>query len=160
MERRALVLALALTLPLFLYGVPYAYASTTSSTYAVVQAVSLQPQTGTFAEALCNPGDYVTGGGYAATSASPDLKVRSSYAYFPDHGPNPTIWFVDVFNSSPTATEVAFVQAVCQSPITVAGIGVPEFGSLYVAIALGAVLYFLLSKRFTRRPTIPGQVIP
>jgi len=35
MERRALVLALALTLPLALYGVPYAYAATTQSTYIV-----------------------------------------------------------------------------------------------------------------------------
>jgi hypothetical protein len=40
------------------------------------------------------------------------------------------------------------MRAVCQTPVTVAGVSVPEFGSLYVAIALGAVLYFLLARRF------------
>jgi len=45
-------------------------------------------------------------------------------------------------------------------PITVAGIGVPEFGSLYIAIALGAVLYFLLARRYSGRPTISAQVGP
>jgi hypothetical protein len=46
------------------------------------------------------------------------------------------------------------VYAVCQMPIAVGGISVPEFGSLCVAIALGAVAYFMLSRRFARRPTI------
>jgi hypothetical protein len=47
--------------------------------------------------------------------------------------------------------------AICQTPITVAGIGVPEFGSFYVAIALGAVVYFMLSRRLARSPTISPQ---
>jgi hypothetical protein len=55
-----------------------------------------------------------------------------------------------IFNSAPGA--VTEVYIICQSPITVAGVGVPEFGSLYVAIALGAVVYFMLSRRFGRRP--------
>ena len=46
---------------------------------------------------------------------------------------------------------------VCQTPVTVAGVGVPEFGSLYAAIALGAVAYFMLSRRLTRRPTLSAQ---
>jgi hypothetical protein len=33
-------------------------------------------------------------------------------------------------------------------------VGVPEFGSLYVAIALGALVYFMLSKRYARRPLV------
>jgi hypothetical protein len=148
MEKRAIVLALLLTLPLVLYGVPYAYAATTSSTYAVVQAFSVPPSMGTFAQADCNPGDYIAGGGYIFTGGfQPDLKVEGSHAAIPDHGPNPTLWQLDVFNSSPTTTEGGFVQAICQSPITVAGIGVPEFGSLYVAIALGAVIYFVLARQ-------------
>jgi len=48
-------------------------------------------------------------------------------------------------------------QVICQTPINVAGIGVPQFGSLYVAIALGAVLYFLLSKRFAGRPSLSAK---
>jgi hypothetical protein len=35
MEKRALILALALTIPLALYGIPYAYASVTSSDYVI-----------------------------------------------------------------------------------------------------------------------------
>jgi hypothetical protein len=50
------------------------------------------------------------------------------------------------------------VWVVCQTPITVAGIGVPEFGSLYVAIALGAVVYFVMSRRLARRPTMSAIV--
>jgi hypothetical protein len=46
------------------------------------------------------------------------------------------------------------LEIICQTPVTVAGIGVPQFGSLYVAIALGAVAYFLMSRRFARTPTI------
>src|SRR6266550_6695884 len=63
MERRAVILAMALTLPLALYGVPYAYASTTSSTYNVYNGVSVGfGETQIFAQ--CNAGDYVTGGGF------------------------------------------------------------------------------------------------
>jgi hypothetical protein len=51
------------------------------------------------------------------------------------------------------------LEIICQSAVTLpAGIGVPEFGSLYVAIALGAVVYFMMSRRFARRPTMSGQV--
>jgi hypothetical protein len=159
LERHALVLALALMLPLALYGIPYAYAATMSSTYAVLQSFSASPQTEVIAQADCKPGDYLTGGGYVFNGGfQPDLKVQSSYGVLPDHGPNPTIWNFEVYNSSPSSTEGGYLQAICQSPITVAGIGVPQFGSLYVAIALGAVLYFMLSRRFARRPTITAQV--
>lgn len=40
-ERRALLLALALTLPLLLYGVPYAYAAQTSSSYTVESTIAV-----------------------------------------------------------------------------------------------------------------------
>ncbi len=156
MEKRAFVLALALTVPLVLYGVPYAYAATTqSSTYAVLQAFSLPPLTSTFAQADCNPGDYVTGGGYVFNGGfQPELRVQAASGYLPDHGPNPTIWNLIVYNSSPTTTEGGYAQAICQSPVKVAGIGVPEFSQLYAAIAIGAVAYFMLSRRYARRPTL------
>jgi hypothetical protein len=53
------------------------------------------------------------------------------------------------FSSPPGA--VTEVYTIFQSPITVAGIGCPSSASLYVAIALGAVAYFMMSRRFARR---------
>ena len=41
---------------------------------------------------------------------------------------------------------------VSQSPITVAGVTIPEFGSLYVAIALAALVYFGLFRHYMKRP--------
>jgi hypothetical protein len=146
MERRAIFLALALTLPLALYGVPYAYAATTSSTYEVF--ASNAPNTNTV-DVHCNSGDYATGGGGRGgsgplQSTHPEKFDGTSYS---DPGTGqPNAWGAWVF-SSPTGAQV-FVWVVCQTPITVAGIGVPQFGSLYVAIALGAVAYFLLAKRY------------
>ena len=43
------------------------------------------------------------------------------------------------------------VLAVCQVPITVAGVSVPEFASLYLAIAIAVVAYFMLSGRFREK---------
>jgi hypothetical protein len=63
-------------------------------------------------------------------------------------------WVVEASGFSIDTT----AQVTCQSPITVAGIGVPQFGSLYVAIALGVVVYFILSRRYAGRPTISAQV--
>jgi hypothetical protein len=171
MEMRALVLGLALTLPLALYGIPYAYAATTSSSYVVESdsshSTTVQPLTTGNNAVLCNPGDYATGALYmlwgfqgspgviAAIHGTNDPTGNTFVGIGTPHGV-----VVSVYNpNSNFGYTVKFTAgAICQTPITVAGIGVPEFGSLYVAIALGAVLYFLLSKRFTRRPTISGQV--
>jgi hypothetical protein len=72
-------------------------------------------------------------------------------------GPPPNSWDVQVVNQFALGS-TAGAQVVCQTPIVVAGIGVPEFGSLYMAIALGALVYFMLSRQFTRRPTISAKV--
>jgi hypothetical protein len=137
-----------------LYGVPYAYAATTSSSYQVNVTYGAPANTQDFqGGALCNSGDYVTGGGF--TIQFTDLKVVRSYPG--GDGNPPTGWFVSVDNLSGQSPNFT-VWAVCQTPITVAGIGVPEFGSLYLAIALGAVVYFMLSRQFTRRPTISTKV--
>jgi hypothetical protein len=73
-------------------------------------------------------------------------------------GPPPNSWDVQVIDKVLDGS-AAGAQVVCQTPIVVAGIGVPQFGSLYVAIALGAVVYFMLSRRFARKPTTSGPVI-
>jgi hypothetical protein len=141
MEKRAIVLALALTLPLVLYGVPYAYASTKSSSYQVVgdQVFIDQFQTAD-AFANCHSGDYATGGGYISHSG---IEIVQSFS---PTTPPPSGWVVIGHKTTPGTLDFSAV-VICQTPIQVAGIGVPEFGSLYVAIALGAVIYFALSRQ-------------
>jgi hypothetical protein len=164
MERRAAVLALALTLPLVLYGVPYAYAVTTSSTY-VVNDVASATTSSLVVRVHCNTGDYATGGGVEATGADvvavgfSEPLFFDGTNYFTVVGGQPNAWVGGAHTTS-GANVGMIVRAwvVCQTPITVAGIGVPEFGSLYAAIALGAVAYFMLSRRFARRPTISAEV--
>jgi len=152
MKTRALVLALALTFPLALYGIPYAYAATTSSTYTVDGPTStITPGSHQALYADCNQGDYVTGGGYSG-GLTTNIVVSISQ---PDRGVG---WGIEVYNTGSTFNIDANAVAVCQTPITVAGIGVPEFGSLYVAIALGALLYFALSRKFSRGPTMSAKV--
>jgi hypothetical protein len=153
MEKRALVLALALTLPLALYGIPYAYAATTSSSYQVKgDFIFIPANFGTgIAHANCQNGDYATGGGF---SQGGGFDILSSEA---TSDTNPGGWSVNAQNPSANTHLFVRADAICQTPITVAGIGVPEFGSLYVAIALGAVAYFMLSRRFGRKPTISAR---
>jgi hypothetical protein len=69
----------------------------------------------------------------------------------------PTGWFV-LATGLAGAPYVSYVYVVCQTPITVAGIGVPQFGSLYIAIALGAVVYFLLVRRYASPKTARVQL--
>jgi hypothetical protein len=149
MEKRALVLALALMLPLALYGIPYAYATTVSSGYVNLRVTNNVTE----AEVFCNPGDYATGGGGFATQAvNLSHSVLKGGGFFVN-GTRPDGWIFGTLVSSSTLV----VHVNCQTPITVAGIGVPQFGSLYVAIALGAVVYFMMASRFARRPTLSAQ---
>jgi hypothetical protein len=157
MERRSLVLAAALTLPLLLYGIPYAYAATTStqSTYVVAKAVTISGNTlNALVHLQCsNPADYTQH--FTIYPDNPtDVHTRGSYLLTSTGatagtGDNPNGWIIDVINSYSGDLD-ATVQIVCQSPVTVsiAGIGVPEFGSLYAAIALGAIAYFVLARRY------------
>jgi hypothetical protein len=155
MERRALVLALALTLPLALYGVPYAYASQVSTSYTALWHDVVLPNQTVTDVATCTSGDYVTGGGWEGTAR---IVVYTSEAQ--PFGPGPSLWKVTAHNIDGGISQQLVIVAVCQTPISVAGIGVPEFGSLYVAIALGAVVYFMLSKRLNRKPTISASINP
>jgi hypothetical protein len=166
MEKRALVLALSLTLPLALYGIPYAYAATTSTTYVVANTHTLLstdvPPTDIGAN--CNSGDYATGGGAGTdgdtTNVVPTFSgpTRGGSVVFSGQ---PNGWKASFNYPNPAGSFYAGIEltvfVVCQTPITVAGIGVPQFGSLYVAIALGALVYFVAARRFTPRPTIPTQ---
>jgi hypothetical protein len=157
MERRALVVALALTLPLALYGVPYAYATITSSSYVNNNSSTTNDTTGGV-RANCNSGDYATGGGYMVNDASVGVLTSEPTVggHFPNPGQTPDSHTMSYFNGK-GVTFTAYAFVICQTPITVAGIGVPQFGSLYFAIALGAVAYFMLSRRFGRRPTLSAQ---
>jgi hypothetical protein len=151
MDKSGKVLFLALALPLALYGIPYAYASTTTSTYMVIADYTIAASTSAQVYAACHPGDFATGGGYATFRT-----VTYSEGY-PRTG-MPTLWAVTVAANGITFTDVE-VNAICMTPITVAGIGVPEFGSLYAAIALAAILYFgLTALRQRHSPTMPTPV--
>ena len=146
MEKRSLAIALALTLPLVFYGIPYAYASTMTSTYVVDgPTVVLGGGDQSAAYATCNTGDYVTGGGYSG-GVTANIVISNSE---PVGSTNPTEWGIYVFNTG-SSTIFVHVVATCQTPVTVAGISVPQFGSLYIAIALGAAVYFVLSRRSVR----------
>jgi hypothetical protein len=151
MEKRAFVLVLALTLPLLLYGIPFAYAVTAQSTYVVrsvniviaasdIQGVSVQ---------CTSPSDYTL---HYIHLQDELISVHSadplnSGGFGVNTGETPNGWSVALHNTQ--AFQVLDVVTIfCQSPITaVAGVSVPEFGSLYVAIALGAVIYFVLARQ-------------
>ena len=139
---RPLALTLILTLPLGLYFVPYAYAAVTTTSYMVFAGNT----TGNVVDVHCNAGDYATGGGSFAAlnlvNSNPEIYDFGTGTYSFATSGTPNAWHVAAGDTNVAA------WVVCQTPITVAGIGVPEFGSLYVAIALGALLYFVLSRRF------------
>ena len=158
MQRRSLILALALTLPLASYGIPYVYAAT-QSTYVVSRDATYDNGSTLVNNIMClSTSDY---------SLSYGLRDQGYFSWFSTYpldsnghnaatGSSPNGWQLQARTTlSNTGTEGLFIM--CQSPVTVAGIGVPQFGSLYVAIALGAVVYFMLSRRFTGRPTISTQ---
>ena len=156
MEKRSLVLAAALTIPLLVYGIPYAYAATTTtqSTYVVYKSLTVPAGSlNALVYVQClNPSDFTQH--FTTNPSNPtDIHVRGSWLLTSGGGKaltgdNPNGWAVNLQNSYSGDLD-AEVQIICQSPVTVsvAGIGVPEFGSLYVAIALGAVIYFALSRQ-------------
>jgi hypothetical protein len=161
MEKRALVLALALIVPLALYGIPYAYAATTGDTATVVSGNGNAHSTGTGQSAtiFINPGictvtyDVIEDGGASFSvrfSANGVVAGNKQYTVAGGNSYTDTIAASDVdliIGAGPSGTVYYAYSAICHSTLAVAGIGVPQFGSLYVAIALGAVVYFVLAKR-------------
>jgi hypothetical protein len=101
----------------------------------------------------CNAGDYALSGGYLPESVGPGFDAVHIGASYPTKGGSPSNsgttpdgWSFEGSNDRSDG-RFALLWVECQTPITVAGIGVPQFVSLYVAIALGAAVYFLLAKR-------------
>jgi len=156
MEKGAFVLALALVLPLLLYGVPYAYAAQSSSYHKEASCAIIPGDGG--CGVLCNAGDYATGGGFEIGALPEVSGVRVEASSYTLGANQPNEWGAKVFNPTNSTFsgpgDELVVQVICQMPIAVAGIGVPEFGSFYFAIALGAVGYFVLSRRFASRPKL------
>ena len=158
MRRTARILVLVLTLPMILYSTGYAYAVVTTSTYVVSSTiVGIYPGDVGDHFVMCSGSDYATGGGWSIPLSGVDeassfpISVPGGEVTGP--GEIPHGWRILAFN--PTAFASSFqVHVVCQAPVTVAGISVPEFGSLYIAIALGAVVYFVLARYGLRRPTL------
>jgi hypothetical protein len=155
MDKRALAVLLVLTTPLLMYGIPYAAAATSSSDYVVTGSKAIGESIFLGDNLLCNTGDYALSGGYKLDFVSDVAsvpKVASSYPTVAGApataGQTPNGWAFDLEN--PTAITTTFsLWVVCQTPITVAGVGVPEFGSLYAAIAVGAIVYFLVARRYS-----------
>ncbi len=163
-SRRHKLLLLILTVPLLLYFVPYASAAISSSSYVVYATQDGTGNSATSAAAVCSTGDYATGGGAEETGATTGFVFSSKPQFFDGSSVTdittgqPNAWFGGVETADGSASVLSFgirVWVVCQSPITVAGVTVPEFGSLYVAIALAAALYFVMSTlRQRRTPTV------
>jgi len=144
--KKEAVLAFALLAPLALYFIPYAYAATSSSYTVNVSLTETAP--GHFDQfAYCNTGDYATGGGGGTTEDGGQVQnlAPAGTGNVVVFSGQPTGWFSSV-NLIGTGSFQVQVWVVCQSPITVAGVGVPEFGQLYTAIALGAVAFFLFTR--------------
>jgi hypothetical protein len=167
MERRALILALALTLPLAAYGIPYVYAGSVVTTYTVDgPEVTANPGQRAFTYADCRSGDVATGGGHfnivdniysnpIVLFSGPEVFDGVSHS-FAHTGQTASSWRVDERGLSSDVLGIEFGAFVeCMTPVTVAGIGVPQFSSLYVAIALGALVYFTLARRYSKRPLAP-----
>jgi hypothetical protein len=142
MNKPALALALALVGPLAVYEIPYAHASTIAPPTKKIALHVIALGTDSTPTASCNSGDYATGGG---DDFDPGLINHTSEA---NAFTNPGGWIVDASNPTGGSLDLV-VLVVCQTPITVAGVGGPQFGSLSFAfaIAIGAVAHFVPSRR-------------
>ena len=170
MRRSALVLILAFTLPLAFYGIPYAYAAVAQTTDVVAGGPHSVPPHGVFdMDIRCSsPSDsalhFFT---LTTVHITPTITTTQSPLYaipidsagaFASTGDNPNGFIIGFVNNFDASTDTVRGWIICQTPITIAGISVPEFGSLYAAIALGAVVYSFLARRYTT--TKPASIRP
>ncbi len=158
MRKAEAVLAVVLVVPLALYFVPYAYASATQVTYVVngPPISTLGGQLHNEFQVKCSsPSDFTLHYTDRSPEEVPLFEVvpLDSGGGVANTGETPNGWIFALHNavSFGVTTEV---DIYCQSPVTVAGIGVPEFGSLYAAIALGAVVFFLMSRYMSGKKPI------
>jgi hypothetical protein len=159
MKKKTLALIIVLVVPLALYFIPYAYAATTiQNTYAensapqnlasgagssfVVQCASTSDFTLHYIDS--HPGLVKTVHVISLNSARNPI----------NNGETPNGWDIGLVNidAGPITESVTIF---CQTPITtVAGIGIPEFGQLYIAIALGALVFYLMGRYMTRKASV------
>ena len=164
MRNKLAIIAIAiLAVPLALYFVPYAYAASTVTTYEVVSSpVAIAPGDTNAGYALCTGAtDVVTGGGFemnALGGTNYPPVVQTSYP-FTQSGHNGWLVWVEDPDLSGALSNSYNVYAECMTPTTIAGIGVPQFGQLYTAIALGALVFYLLG-RYMRRSKELGMSLP
>jgi hypothetical protein len=142
MKKDQKVLILMLIVPLFLFGTGYAYAQQITSTYIAYSLTSVPAGQTSTTNAYCNSGDFATGGD---TAFGPGL-ISGGGAPIPIvQGATPVGWTGTAEN--PTGSPGSLVAyAICMSPTTVAGIGVPEFGFTYIIMILGVAVYAILTK--------------
>jgi hypothetical protein len=172
MRNKLAVIAIAiLAVPLALYFVPYSYAAVSSSDYVVKSQIILVAESQTGDGLSCNTGDYAVSGGYHSNTFSdvPGGDTPIMYGSFPtvggsdaSGGQTPDGWAFEATNPSDVSGATFDIWVVCQTPITVAGIGVPEFGQLYVAIALGALVFYLMGRYMTKKnalTSVPSTTI-
>jgi len=163
--RASLAVLLILVAPLATYFVPFAYASTTQSTYVVVSpnVVPGANSEATIVVKCSSPSDsalhfFLSGDDASHGFGYGGARVLDSSGAVAVTGENPNGFeiFVNNYNNFAAFGETAFI--ICQSPITVAGVGVPEFGQLYLAIALGAMVFFFFSRRYPKRNPGSGAI--
>jgi hypothetical protein len=126
MERRGILLVVALAMPLALDGFPYAYASIATSDHVVRATWTVHAGNGDFNPA-CHPGDYAVSGGYAPSGltvstpggVAPTPEIVSTFptlAGVPaSDGQTPDGWTFEAGNAS-GADAPAEVWVVCQTP--------------------------------------------
>jgi hypothetical protein len=153
MKKDLKILVLVLLVPLMVFGTGYAYAQQTISSYINYSSVDVPAgQSSGAVIAYCNAGDFATGG----SSAKEAGLIMDGSAPFPIAlGATPQGWTASGVNPTGAPLQLT-VYAVCMSPITLAGIGVPEFGSMYMAIILAAAVYFALT-RLKKPSLIPAK---
>jgi len=132
----------------------------------VTATVTVAPGTSADVDAYvhCSGADYATGG--AVSPQEGGAVVRGSYpvlfsggSYSAISSGRPNAWFWEVASTvAPQDDFCNTTYVVCQTPFAVAGVTVPEFGSLYAAIALGAGVHFMLARHHTSRPAVSARV--
>lgn len=131
-----------LVMPLVLYGVGYAYAQVSTQIYERSSTHVIVAQRYSSFTAWCDVFDYVTGGGYNVMGGwRYDERVVSSMSNTEGEQQG---WLVTIFGMHGGSEETITVYARCMPPITVAGIGVPEFGSFYILLSVVVGAYFVL----------------
>jgi len=145
----------ALTLPLVFYGIPYASAAVAQTTYIVKHSVVLPEAVTSKNEDLqcSSPSDSASHflidppGDLSGIQVTRIIVLDGDGNVAPT-GDNPNGYRFGLQKCFGPELSL-FLYIFCETPITTAGISVPEFGSLYLAIALGAIVYFFLARHYT-----------